>query len=64
MPKGYPHLTHDQRCKIYTSKVMEKSLTEIASIIGVFNSLIKSVHISAIPAENQELQKLVKIKIT
>lgn len=40
MPKGYHHLTYDQRCQIYTLKGIEKSLTEIASIIGVHRSSI------------------------
>ena len=40
MPKGYHHLTYDQRCQIYTLKGIEKSLSEIASITRVHRSSI------------------------
>jgi len=40
MPKGYHHLTYEQRCQIYTLKGRSKSLSEIAAIIGVHRSSV------------------------
>ncbi len=41
MPKGYHHLTYEQRCQIYTLKeTSNKSSTEIAKIIGVHRSSV------------------------
>lgn len=40
MAKSYKHLTHDQRCQIYTLKERGDSLAEIARILGVHRSTI------------------------
>ncbi len=40
MAKSYKHLTHDQRCQIYTLKERSDSLADIARILGVHRSTI------------------------
>lgn len=40
MPKGYHHLTRDQRCQIYTLKKRGDSQSEIAREIGVHRSTV------------------------
>lgn len=40
MPKGYHHLTRDQRCQLYTLKSSEKSTDNIAVTLGVHRSTL------------------------
>ena len=40
MPKGYHHLTRDQRCQLYTLKATRESVDKIAIIIGVHRSTL------------------------
>ena len=40
MPKGYHHLTRDQRCQLYTLKSSGKSANKAATIIGVHRSTV------------------------
>lgn len=40
MPKGYHHLTRDQRCQLYTLKSSGKSANEAATILGVHRSTV------------------------
>jgi transposase, IS30 family len=40
MPKGYHHVTRDQRCQIYTLKAMQLSLREIATQLNVHVSTV------------------------
>jgi IS30 family transposase len=40
MPKGYHHLTRDQRCQLYTLNGSEKSTSHTAIILGVHRSTL------------------------
>ena len=40
MPKGYHHLTRDQRCQIYALRATKTSQSQIAQILGVHRSSI------------------------
>lgn len=40
MPKGYYHLTRDQRCQIHTLKARGDSIKDIAQVLGVDRSTI------------------------
>ena len=38
MPKGYHHLTYEQRCRIYALNEICKPQNEIAKALGVYRS--------------------------
>ena len=40
MPKGYHHLTYEQRCQLYALKKRSDSISVIAEEIGVHRSTI------------------------
>ena len=40
MPKGYPHLTRDQRCQLWVLKSRRASISLMASYLGIHRSTI------------------------
>jgi IS30 family transposase len=55
MPKGYHHLTKEQRCQLYILKSIGKSIDNIAEILQVHRSTLYRELKSYVPGLRAEI---------